>query len=396
MELIMYHLAEVKTRKQKKEFLRLPAFLYRLEEDKNWISPLYSDMKRFFDPDKNPLFEEGEMNRWLLYDVNKHLLGRIAAFYLISSLREKVPTGYFGFFECTDDKEGSGHLFDVARNWLVSKGIKAMQGPVFLSKPGIFSGSLIRGFYAPVYGMPYNFPYYNDLFLDYGFKEIQSQNTYRISLDNSPYWKFVGKKAVKFYHDLRYRFEAFEPEEIEQYADDFAFIYNKMWLGFPGMIPMTKTLAEKWLKSLRPVLNKRTIVFGYFEDKPIAFLITIPDIHHILKKFSGKYNLFYRLYLWLVVRILKDISTLSGISYGIVPEYAGENVEAALFDSFKELLKLNKLKFNELKLSRVGDFAPGMKKIAEQLGGEIYHQYIIYQLLFDEVEKEKTEPGISS
>lgn len=396
MEFIMYHLVEVKTRKQKKEFLRLPAFLYEREEDKNWISPLYSDVKRFFDPQKNPLFEEGEINRWLLYDVNKRLIGRIAAFYLISSLREKVPIGYFGFFECTDGKKGSGHLFDVAKNWLVFKGIKAMQGPMHLSSPNFFIGSLTRGFYAPVYGMPYNFPYYTDLFLDYGFEEIQSQSTYRITLGDSPYWKFIGRKAVKFYDDLRYCFEAFDPKNVEQYADDFAFVYNKMWPGFPGMIPMTKTRAEIWLKSLRPVLNKRTMVFGYFEEKPIAFLITVPDVHRIIKKFNGKYNLFYRLYLWFVVRILKDISTLSGIFYGIVPEYAGKNIEAAIFDSFREMIKLNSMKFNELKLSRVGDFAPGIKMIAEQLGGEIYHQYVTYQLLFDKVEKEKEEPEITS
>ena len=244
--------------------------------------------------------------------------------------------------------------------------------------------------------MPYNFPYYNDLFLAYGFEEILSQCTYSIPLDDSPYWEFIGKRAVKFYYDLRYRFEAFEPEKVEQYADDFALVYNKTWSGFPGMIPMTKTRAEIWLKSLRPILNKRTMVFGYFEDKPIAFLITVPDVHRIFKKFNVKYNLFYRLYLWFVVRILKDISTLSGIFYGIVPEYAGKNIEAAIFDSFKELIKLNNLKFNELKLSRVGDFAPGIKMITEQLGGEMYHQYVTYHLLFDEVEKEKEEPETSA
>lgn len=397
MELIMYHLVEVKTKNQEKEFLRLPALLYKVEEDINWIGPLYKDTKNFFNPKKNPLLKEGNSNRWLLYDINKHLIGRIAAFYWKKSPEEeKIPSGYFGFFECTEDKKGAEYLFKAAVKWLSAKGLKAVQGPFHLGGPGFFTGSLIRGFFEPVYGMPYNFSFYNDLFINYGFRGILKFKTYRILLTDSNNWKFIEKKAMNFYHDLRYRIETYDPKNCEKFSKDFTRIFNKVWTSVPGMASMTPQRAMNRCRMLRQVLVKQAILFMYFEDEPIAFFITIPDIHQVIKKFKGKYNLFDRLWLWLSVKIFKNISTLSGLIYGMVPGYQGKGLEAALFDSLKEQIKLNNLKFNELKLSRVGDFAPGIKMVAEQLGGEIYHQYVTYQLLFDEVEKEKTEPGTSS
>ncbi|VAW30335.1 hypothetical protein MNBD_BACTEROID07-1961 [hydrothermal vent metagenome] len=390
MELIMYHLVEVKTKNQKKEFLTLPALLYKVWEEKNWIGPLYKDTRNFFSPKKNPLLKEGESNRWLLYDVNKHLIGRIAAFYWRKSQEEEdVPTGHFGFFECTEDRKGAEYLFKAASEWLSAKGIKAMKGPFHLGGPGFFTGSLTRGFFEPVFGMPYNFSFYNDLFIEYGFKEILKSETYKIPLGDSPNWQFISKKTTNLYHDLRYRIETYEPKNCEKFSKDFTYIFNKTWTSVPGMAPMTLKRAMNRCRRLRPILVKKTILFLYFEDEPIAFLIAVPDIHQVIKKFKGKYNLIELLWLWLLVKVFKRITTLSGLIYGIVPGYEKHNPEAVLLDSFKELLKLYNLKFNELILSRIGDFAPGMKKITEQLGGEIYHQYITYQLLFDEVEKKK-------
>lgn len=397
MELIMYHLVEVKTTKEKEEFLRLPALLYKLEEDEKWISPLYSDITNFFNTKKNTLLKEGEVNRWLLYDVNKNLIGRIAAFYWNHSKPdEENPTGYFGFFECTDDKRGAEYLFKAATQWLSEKGLKGMQGPFHLGGPGFFTGSLIRGFFEPVYSVPYNFPFYNDLFLDYGFRDISKTETYRIMLADSNNWRFIEKKVVNFYHDLRYHTETYEPKKCEKFAADFTTIFNKFWAGLPGMAPMTTRRAMNRCRLLRPALVKRTIFFVYFEEEPIAFFIAVPDIHQIIKKFKGTYNLFDRLRLWFAVNVFNTIHCLSGLIYGIVPEYQDKDLEAVLFFFLKEQVKQNGLKYRELKLSRVGDFAPGMKKVAQQLDGKIYRQYVTYQLMFDEVGKKKAESESTS
>jgi len=387
MELIMYHLVEVKTRKQEDEFLRIPVMLYEVNEETNWVSPLFSDTKAFFDPVKNPLLRDGESCRWLLYDVNKHLIGRIAAFYWKQAENETPPMGYFGFFECADDKRGAERLFKVAIHWLVEKGMKGMWGPFHLGGPGFFTGSLVRGFYEPAYGVPYNFSFYNDLFLNYGFREVSKYCTYRILLTESNQWKFVGKQANSFYKDARYRIEFFDPKRCKEFSDDFVRVFNKVWAGFPGMAPMTGPRAVERCKMLRLIREKRTILFLYFQDKPVGFLITVPDIHQIIRKFKGKYNLLDRLFLWFAVKVFRKVTALSGLIYAVDPDHREKGLEAALLHSLHEIVTREKLRFSELKMSRIGQFEPHMKKVVQQLDGKLYHQYVTYQILFDELPK---------
>ncbi len=391
MELIMYHVVEVKTKKQEKAFLEVPALLYRREEDLNWVSPFTADTKAFFDVRKNILLREGAFCRWLLYDVNKHLIGRIAAFYYVRLSGENHRVGYFGFFECADDKRGARHLFQAAVEWLSRKGIRAMEGPFSLGGPGFFTGSLMRGFYEPVYGVPYNFSFYNDLFLENGFKAVSTLSTCRISFGNDKRWKFIGKKALPFYGDLHYRIEAFDRKKCENFSKDFTTVFNKVWADFPGMAPMTQKRAVNRCRMVRPFLIKETILFVYFENEPVAFLMALPDVHQIIRKFKGRYTLLDKIFLWFMIRVLHKSKALSGLIYGVAPEHRGKNIEDALLYSLYELKKQQKLPFEDLKMSRIGDFAPEMKKTVQQLGAERYHQYVIYHLAFDDFGKEVAE-----
>ncbi len=386
MELIMYHIAEVDTRKREEEFLKVPALLYEIEQDDRWVSPLYSDTRRFFDKRKNPLLKDGEVRRWILYDVNKNLMGRIAAFYWKNDSKN-TSLGYFGFFECADDKEGARLLFEAASKWLSRQGMKGMTGPFHLGGPGFFTGSLIRGFFEPVYGVPYNAAFYNDLFLENGFKIISKYCTHSIPLTDTTQWKFVIHQTDNFYHDVRYTIKTFDPRNGKKFAADFTLLFNKTWAKQPGMAPMSLQRAVNRCKTLRSFLIKKTILFLYFDEQPAGFLITVPDIHQIIKKFKGKYNIFDRIYLWIMVHIFKKIKVLSGLIYSIAPEFQGRHLEAVLLYSLQKNARQGKLKFNELRINRIGDENPEMKKVVQQLNSKPYHQYVTYRLMFDTLEK---------
>jgi hypothetical protein len=49
-----------------------------------------------------------------------------------------------------------------------------MDGPINFGERDKFWGLLTEGFIEPLFGMNYNFPYYKDLFENYGFKFILS------------------------------------------------------------------------------------------------------------------------------------------------------------------------------------------------------------------------------
>ena len=97
---------EVRSGKEKKEFLNFPKRLY--SDDPNWVCMLDQEVEATFDPEKNHLFRQGEACRWILKDDKGITTGRIAAF--IDKVRSAVyrqPTGGIGFFEVIDSREAA-------------------------------------------------------------------------------------------------------------------------------------------------------------------------------------------------------------------------------------------------------------------------------------------------
>jgi len=79
-----------------KLFLEFPVALYAT--DANWIRPLDKDIEAIFDPKKNGHFAHGEAIRWVLFNKNNEVVGRVAAFYIQSSgAKDEMPVGGMGF-----------------------------------------------------------------------------------------------------------------------------------------------------------------------------------------------------------------------------------------------------------------------------------------------------------
>ena len=142
----MYTLVEVTTPEQAKEFLLLPVELYK--GVKYWVRPLDNDIRKVFDKDKNPCFQNGECIRWILKEEQTgKCVGRVAAFVNNKTAHlDKYTVGQMGFFECIDDREAAFLLFDKCREWLEARGMEAMEGPVNFGERLEWWGLLVEGF----------------------------------------------------------------------------------------------------------------------------------------------------------------------------------------------------------------------------------------------------------
>jgi len=126
-------LVEVTNSSLAKEFL-----LVNVELNKNnpaYIRPLDKDINEVFDKKKNKTFRSGEVTRWILKDEEGKFLGRIAAFTnkKYKNKGDDVPIGGIGFFDCINDQVAADMLFNVAKHWLMQKGMQAMDGSGDLS-----------------------------------------------------------------------------------------------------------------------------------------------------------------------------------------------------------------------------------------------------------------------
>ena len=85
-----------------KQFLTFPLSLYR--DSKYWVCPILSDQRKFLQPD-SPFFEHADGELYLVRDSGK-IVGRIGAVvnHRYNEFQQE-KTGFFGFWECVNDKQ---------------------------------------------------------------------------------------------------------------------------------------------------------------------------------------------------------------------------------------------------------------------------------------------------
>ncbi|MCF6170387.1 MAG: hypothetical protein L3J66_05340 [Bacteroidales bacterium] len=377
-----YKLTDVTGRKTVAAFLSFPVGLYK--HDPNWIRPLDEDIEKIFDPRKNKLLKKGEAIRWLLCNGKQQVCGRIAAFYdPVAARKNKLPTGGIGFFDCIDDQQAANILFDAAKNWLQQKGMEAMDGPVNFGSREQFWGCLADGFFQPIHNMPYNFRYYNRLFTNYGFQNYFNQYAFHISLLPGIMDPVIYEKGERVRKTEGYDFRLFAARDLEKFAGDFTTIFNEAWAKFPGVKAIHKKQAIATFKEMKPIIDPRMMIFGYYQDRPISFYLMIPDLYEITKKFNGKFTLFHKLWLLFDLKVRKVSRRAVGLIFGVVPDFQSKGVADGMILRFEEEVAKAGFQYTDLEMNWIGDFNPTMIKLVEYIGGKVRKTYITYRYLFD-------------
>jgi len=364
------------------EFLQFQVELYR--NDKFYIRPLDKDIDAVFDRKKNKFFRKGECKRWVLKHETGKIIGRVAAFYhrdLINKNNDQ-PTGGLGFFDCINDKDAAFRLFDRCKDWLKEQGMEAMDGPVNFGERDKWWGCLVEGFdLEPNYCMPYNFPYYRDLFEAYGFQDYFQQYTFA-RRTRAKLGDILQVKADRIFQDPDYSFRHIEKKKLAKYTEDFRIVYNKAWARH-GVPKMSTLQAKTIMNQIKPIMDEQIIWFGYFKEEPICFYVNLPEVNQMFKYVNGNLNWWGKLkFLWYKWRGVCD--KMFGVAFGIVPEHQGKGMEGALIMATASYVQTEACPFVNLEFNWIGDFNPKMIKVMEQVGCHKAKVHITYRKLFDE------------
>ena len=375
------NLIEVKTKKESQEFIALAIHLYK--NVNAWIRPIDKEIESVFDSKKNSNFKNGECVRWILKE-NNIVIGRIAAFinYRTSTNDPDQPTGGIGFFECINNQKAATVLFDKSKDWLRKRGMKAMDGPINFGDRDKWWGLLTKGFdIEPNYQCNYNFPYYKDLFENYGFKNYFDQYTFsRKIIDPVNHRLHYKAKIIK--NDPSYTFEHFSMKKFKQHTKDIISIYNKAWVNHKGVPKMTQEKGASIINQLKPILEEKIIWLGYYNEEPIAFYFNIPDVNQILKHVNGKLNIIGKLkFLW--HKKYNKNQKMLGIIFGVIPEHQGKGVDGAIIIASLDTLRSLSYKYEVTEIKGIGDFNRKMILVLKQVGGDICKVHTTYRHLFD-------------
>lgn len=368
---------EVKDTKTARVFINLPKKLYR--SDREWISFLDTDVEFVFNPRKNIYFRQGSCKRWLLLDERQRAIGRIAAFVNHSHNNNTLPAGGVGFFECINDRRAAHDLFDTAKDWLQSHGLKAMDGPINFGENDKFWGLLVQGFKMPSYGMNYNPPYYVNLFESYGFQKVYDQLTNVLDATRPLPERFT-RISDWVMNKKDYSFEHFKQQEKERFFNDFQEIYNDAWSGFENFKPIRIETIRESFRQMKPLMDEKIIWFAYYKKEPIAFIICLPDANQVLKHLNGKMNLVNKLrFLW--YKHTTTIDRLRIIAMGCKQKFQNHGIESALIRCLQNEVVPRKT-IREVELAWVGDFNKKMLALHEATGAIPSKVHRTYRYVF--------------
>ncbi len=394
-------LTEVTDKKSAREFLLVNVELNK--KNAAYIRPLDKDINDVFDVQKNKAFRHGEATRWILKNDHGQLVGRIAA-YVNKKYRNKgddVPVGGIGFFDCINSQAAADTLFDVAKHWLMQRGMQAMDGPINFGERDRWWGLVVKGNeIPPMYCMNFNPPYYQQLFENYGFKNYFNQVCFALKAKDRIQQKFYARHA-ECAKDPNFSAAYIRKNQLERFARDFTIVYNKAWAGHGGLKQVEEKVVLQMLKNMKQVMDERICWFVYYKDEPIAFWINLPDLNQWFKYLDGKFDWWHKLkFLWKKITVKNNKFT--GLVFGVVPEFQGKGVESYMIVEGARVIQKLQIENGEYKLGVpiyedyemqwIGEFNPKMINVAEALGTYRSRILVTYRYLFDRSKEFKPHP----
>ena len=305
----------VQTEADVEDFRQLPFKIY--QNDPYWIPYVRQEVEQVFDPEKNPFFAHGEVARWLLKDSENNAVGRVAAFInQRNAYTFQQPTGGMGFFECIDDKAAAFALFDQCKAWLTKRGMEAMDGPINFGERDKFWGLIIENFQlSPYSNQGYNPKYYVRLFEDYGFQIYFEQLIFDRSF-HDPLPPIYQRRVERLHRQGEVEIRHYDKAKAREYAHCFMEIYNDAFQVLDNFKPITQDQVFTTLKRIKPIIDSDVLMFVFYQGKPAAFMIALPNVNEIYQRVGDNMNWWGKLK-FLYYKTVSPPKTVFGVTFGV-------------------------------------------------------------------------------
>ena len=350
-------------------FVGLPYTLHA--SDPLWTPLLRRDVRHMLSPRHNPFFEHAEAQHFLAR-VGGTVVGRISA--IDNRLHREVhgdATGFFGFFECIDDRGVAAELLEAAAGWLRQRGLQVMRGPASFSTNDE-CGLLVQGFGTPaVLMMPHNPPWYPGLLEHGGLLKAKDLLCYERTTAPLPERVMRGASLLQQRYGVTVR-----QVDLSRFEDEVGVIkrlYNASWERNWGFVPLTDGEIEALARQLRSIVVPELVAFAEHAGETIGFCVALPDLNVALRKNrSGRMFPGILKILWAARRIRR----LRVILLGTAPAWRGRGVDVLLYRHLWE--QASRKGFEWAEAGWILEDNHAMRNGLENMGFHHYKTYRMY------------------
>lgn len=343
----MIQVKEVKTNKERREFLNFPLKMYK--NNPCFVPPLYGDEKKIFN--KNFVYlDQCDIVYYNAY-IDDKIVGRISG--IIQKVSNEIRNEKrvrFTRFDCIDDNDVAKALFEAVEKWAIEKGMDTVVGPLGFSDLER-EGLLIEGFdELSTFEEQYNYPYYQKLIENLGYvKEVDwTERKIYAPKEVDPRLDKICETVMQ-----RHNFHFGEAKNIrdfiKKYGDEIFRVLDITYAEIYGTVPFTKEMKKMMIQNFLMIMDlKHVAIILDANENVICFGVCFPSIAKTVQKSSG------HLTIPALFRLLKAIKKPEIIDFGLIgilPEYRIKGVNAILMNAIIGMLSEDGVKYAETNLN---------------------------------------------
>ena len=348
------------------------------------VPQLRSEQLELVDPAKNPFFGHAS-HQLFVARRGGAAVGRISAH--IDHLALELPreqgfgpgAGMFGYFDAADEAVAHA-LLRTAEDWLRGQGMDRAIGPISMSiweEPGL----LVSGQdHAPMIMMGHHPEIYQHWIESAGYARAKTLLTYDLDVTVG-FPPLIRRIVQSGQRNERISLRPVDLSRWDEEVETILAILNDAWSNNWGFIPFTNAEIAYAGKKLKPIIHPQINLIAEVDGKPVAFMLTLPDINDVLRKVNGR--------LWPLgwLRLLRWMRKPSGAGMrvplmGVRRELHNSRLASQL--AFMMISQIREVAIAEYQTKRaeigwILDDNQGMKAIADAIGSTVNREYAIYE-----------------
>jgi hypothetical protein len=365
-----------------KRFVDLPFRLYK--DDPNWVPPLKGEALGLITPDKNGWFSHAKAQLFLAERDGKPV-GRISAHIDTLALTMNPEQGFgpgcgqFGLFDAEDESIGVA-LIAKAEEWLRAQGMTRVLGPISMSvweEPGL----LVEGYdHPPTIMMGHAKPEYRGWIERAGYRQVKELLTYELDI-TAPFPPLLQRIIASGEKNPRIRIRQVDKTKFDEEAAIILGILNDAWSDNWGFVPLTPPEIKDVGVKLKPIVFNDLIRIAEVDGRPVAFMITLPDLNEAIMPLKGNLLPFgwAKLLLWLRK---PRVRTMRVPLMGVLKELQSSRLASQLAFMMIEYIKRDSVAHYGATRGEIGwilEDNQGMRSIADAIGCTVNKRYWIYE-----------------
>ncbi len=348
------------------------------------VPQLRSEQIELVDPGRNPFFGHAS-HQLFVARRGGNAVGRISAH--IDHLALDLPreqgfgpgAGMFGYFDAEDETVGHA-LLERAESWLRGEGMTRAIGPISMSiweEPGL----LVKGQdHDPMVMMGHHPAIYQKWIESAGYDRAKTLLTYDLDVSHD-FPPLIRRIVQSGRRNERIVIRPVDKKRWNEEVEVILTILNDAWSKNWGFVPFTKDEIAYAGKKLKPIIHPELNLVAELDGRPVAFMLTFPDVNGVLRKIDGKLLPFgwFHLLRWM----RKPIGTGARVPLmGVLSELHNSRLASQLAFMMIAQIRDTATAAYGTKRAEIGwilDDNQGMKAIADAIDSSINREYAIYE-----------------